>query len=72
MIGPGDIIVSAFDPRPPPGGGQQVGVRTGIKIEHPESGITITVTGARSQHSAKLVALDGDGLLGELTSPHMR
>ena len=68
MIDPADIIVSAFDPRPP--GGQQVGVRTGIKIEHPASGITITVTGVRSQHLAKLVALDG--LLGALTSPHMR
>lgn len=68
MIDPADIIVSAFDPRPP--GGQQVGVRTGVKVEHPESGITVTVTGHRSQHRAKLLAMDA--LLGALTSPHYR
>lgn len=51
-------------------GGQVVGVRTGVRVTHLPTGISVTVETERSTFKNKAIALDA--LVGALTSPHFR
>lgn len=65
---PDGVKVSVWHPRPP--GGQQVGVDSGIKLEHEGYGLTVIVDNGRSQFKNRQIGLDM--MLAGLTNPHLR
>ena len=62
-----DLLVETYNPNP---GGQQAGVRTGVKITHLPTGLIAICETERSQHRNRQIA--HDMLLGGLTSPQFR
>lgn len=66
-IPPEDLLIEAYNPRP---GGQQAGVRTGVKVTHLPTGLVAISEADRSQHRNKDIALHM--ILGGLTSPAHR
>lgn len=64
---PEGIVYETWPPRNV--GGQHVGMAVGVKATHPFTGITATVSVARSQHRNKRIA--ADMILTALTHPEI-
>jgi peptide chain release factor 2 len=67
QIPPPDLQIETYNPNP---GGQQAGVRCGVKITHIPTGLIAICETERSQHRNRQIA--HDMLLGGLTSPSFR